>query len=93
MKDKITLLCVEDGSVDLEELENLEDGKVLTYRKGSRPPYVLEISMPRKPFVSQEKWNRLRQFCEDDTTSYFARRVLDFMKEIEMEIEKEELGL
>lgn len=40
-----TILCVEDGSVDLEtlETEGLKDGKVLVYRQGSRPPYLIEI--------------------------------------------------
>ena len=85
MKDKITLLCVEDGSVDLDELENLQDGKVLTYRQGSKPPYVLEVNVPKKPFISQEKWDQLREFCEADSSSYFSARVLEFMKKIELE--------
>ena len=40
------ILCVEDGSVDIDALENgeLRDGKVLVYRQGSKPPFVLEIS-------------------------------------------------
>jgi hypothetical protein len=38
------ILCVEDGSVDLEELSNLKDGAILVYRQGSTPPKVIEIS-------------------------------------------------
>lgn len=39
------ILCVEDGSVDIDALENgeLRDGKVLVYRQGSKPPFVLDI--------------------------------------------------
>lgn len=40
------ILCIEDGSVDMEALtngENLSDGKILVYRKGSVPPYIIEI--------------------------------------------------
>ena len=39
------ILCIEDGSVDLEALQNdgLTDGKVLVYRQGSVPPYILEF--------------------------------------------------
>lgn len=39
------ILCVEDGSVDINKLEEepLRDGKVLVYRRGSTPPYVLEV--------------------------------------------------
>lgn len=43
------ILCIEDGSVSEETLqqiiENPEslDNKVLIYRQGAKPPYVLEI--------------------------------------------------
>ena len=40
------ILCIEDGSVDIEALTNgdgLCDGKVLVYRQGSVPPYILEL--------------------------------------------------
>ena len=46
MKDKIQVICVEDGSVDIEELQNIQDGKVLVYRQGARPPFILEIEKP-----------------------------------------------
>ena len=40
------ILCVEDGSVDLNVLEeeSLRDGKVLVYRQGATPPYVVELT-------------------------------------------------
>lgn len=40
------ILCIEDGSVDLNALEEepLRDGKVLVYRKGATPPYVVELT-------------------------------------------------
>ena len=40
------ILCVEDGSIDMEGLEKepLQDGKILVYRNGAKPPFVLEIS-------------------------------------------------
>ena len=40
------ILCVEDGSVDLDALERepLRDGKILVYRQGATPPYVVELT-------------------------------------------------
>ena len=39
------ILCVEDGSVDLESFDGkFRDDKVLVYRQGSKPPFVLEIT-------------------------------------------------
>lgn len=39
------ILCVEDGSVDIDNLEEngLQDGGILVYRQGAEKPYVLEI--------------------------------------------------
>ena len=48
MKDKIQIICVEDGSVDIDELQDIQDGKVLVYRQGSQPPFVLEIEKPKE---------------------------------------------
>lgn len=43
------ILCVEDGSVDLNTLEEpLRDNKVLVYRRGATPPYVLELNYDTK---------------------------------------------
>lgn len=53
--DKINLLCVEDGSVDIDNLEEgLHDGKVVVYRQGAKPPYILEVSVPKNnEFLSE----------------------------------------
>lgn len=48
MKDKIQIICVEDGSVDIDELQDIQDGKVIVYRQGARPPFILEIEKPTK---------------------------------------------
>jgi len=42
---EINILCVEDGSVDVERLEQegLHDGKVVIYRQGANPPFVLKL--------------------------------------------------
>ena len=50
------ILCVEDGSVDLNSLEEepLRDGKVLVYRQGSKPPFVLDIPNTNLPRVLKE---------------------------------------
>lgn len=43
------ILCIEDGSIEESCLEQLKenpeecDGKILIFRKGAIPPYVLEI--------------------------------------------------
>lgn len=39
------ILCIEDGSVDIDKIEQegLQDGKILVYRQGARPPFVLDM--------------------------------------------------
>ena len=39
------ILCVEDGSVDIEKLEEdgLKDGGVLVYRQNANQPYILDF--------------------------------------------------
>ena len=48
--DYIEILCIEDGSVDVDEL--LQTGipreNILVYRKGSKPPYLLKIKREEK---------------------------------------------
>lgn len=60
------ILCVEDGSVDLDALEEepLRDGKVLVYRQGSKPPFILEI--PNEPKAITEL-KRLQRMFERDS--------------------------
>ena len=54
------ILCIEDGSVDVDAIENgeLRDGKVLVYRTGSKPPFVLEIN---DEYNYQQFWNLLKK--------------------------------
>ena len=67
------ILCVEDGSVDIDALENgeLRDGKVLVYRQGSKPPFILEI--PNEPNAITEL-KQLQKMFEND--SYYNGYVL-----------------
>ena len=39
------ILCVEDGSVDVNQIESkgLRNGKMLVYRQGATPPFVLDM--------------------------------------------------
>lgn len=89
-KKKISILCVEDGSVDIDDLENLEDGKVLIYRQGSKPPFVLELYEPKlisTPVITEDKWQKLKdKLLEYDKHSYLPKIILAFMKELEVTI-------
>lgn len=53
---EINILCVEDGSVDVESLkdEGLHDGKVLIYRQGATPPFVLKLKTDDGEFKSEQ---------------------------------------
>ena len=48
--------AVEDGSVDTDDLEEngLQPGKILLYRQGSRPPFVLDYSRVPVDFHTEE---------------------------------------
>ena len=79
------ILYVEDGSVDIDALENgeLRECKVLVYRQGSKPPFVLEI--PNEPkaitelkqlqemFESDSRFNSYGYGCE--TSQYYYEYV------------------
>jgi hypothetical protein len=80
------ILCVEDGSVDLETLEQegLKDGGVLVYRQGSQKPFVLEVDKAPIKYISKEQWQNLKDFViQQMRTSAFVERVFDYMNEIE----------
>ena len=92
--EKINVLCVEDGSVDVDALEEgLHDGKVIVYRHGSTPPFVLEINKNSDTYYS--KWEKLKAFYKDVLeerkpwmdvrTVDNIKNFLDKMKEIENE--------
>lgn len=53
---EINILCVEDGSVDVERLEEegLHDGKVLIYRQGANPPFVLKLKTDDEQLKSEQ---------------------------------------
>lgn len=59
------ILCVEDGSVNLDALETdgLRDGKILVYRQGANMPFVLQL--PDVKDVWKEKWDKLRAYIEE----------------------------
>jgi inorganic pyrophosphatase len=60
------ILCVEDGSVDLDALEQdgLKDGMVLPYRQGSKPPFVLELDI--------DDYSKLDKRVLEEKMSHFA---------------------
>ena len=80
------ILCVEDGSVDIDALENggLKDGKILVYRQGSKPPFVLEI--PEQNNIWLKRWNKLKKCLEE--RGFLAVKpqvILETMEDIEKE--------
>lgn len=92
--EKINLLCVEDGSVDMDTLEEgLHDGKVVVYRQGAKPPFVLEIN--KSSDVYYNKWEKLKRSYVDllehrapwmpETTVTALKQLIQTMKEIENE--------
>lgn len=68
------VLMVEDGSVDIENLEEegLSPGKVLVYRQGSTPPSIMsDKSMPVD--FSAEEERLIDEFTEISGVSYYTR--------------------
>lgn len=53
----IGILCVEDGSVDVDELceDGLAPGKVIVYRQGSKAPSQLLTQMDTEPYTNSAK--------------------------------------
>lgn len=87
------ILCVEDGSVDIDAIENgeLKDGKCLVYRQGSTPPFVLEIEEAQAMSIlrkCQKRWDKIREILvenKDDHPIY--QDLLNLMNELESENE------
>lgn len=82
------ILCVEDGSIDVDNLPNMREwreDKVLVYRQGSKPPFVLEIedfTLSKDKFVV--KWNEIKDLVK--TYSYqsdYCKEILDLMDRLE----------
>ena len=59
------ILCVEDGSVDVDELceEGLSGGKVIVYRQGSNAPRFEMDNLNTKPYIESSK-NILKEMYE-----------------------------
>lgn len=86
------ILCVEDGSVDLNALEEepLRDGKVLVYKQGSKSPFVLEIG---EGYTYKKFWEILKSQINitiENAPSSVRHYFVDFLKTMEL-IEKGEL--
>lgn len=64
------ILCVEDGSVDIDilESEGLKDGQILVYRQGARPPFVLSLDNE----YYDDKWHKLKEFIIKKQEEYQA---------------------
>lgn len=84
------ILCVEDGSVDLDNLPNMREwreDKVLVYRQGSKPPFVLDIedyTLSKDRFI--EKWNKVKGVVENFSyQSGYCQEILDLMNKLERE--------
>ena len=85
------ILCVEDGSVDIDAIENgeLKDGKCLVYRQGARPPYLLEIddqSLVKIIRSYEKKWDKVKDaLLEYACQSNYCQEILNLMNELERE--------
>lgn len=64
------ILCVEDGSIDIDKIESegLQDGKILVYRQGATPPFVLDMGDAdiRQAVYDRIKENAQQEYDYDD---------------------------
>ena len=85
------ILCVEDGSIDIDAIENgeLKNGKVLVYRQGANPPFVLEVGdMSIVGIIGgyEKKWNKVKDALEKYSYySNYCQEILNLMNELERE--------
>ena len=75
------ILCVEDGSVDVDAIErgDLKDGKVLMYRQGATPPFVLDIP------EGESVWKGVEEFCKrasDMATEPYKQKIAVLEQEL-----------
>lgn len=84
------ILCVEDGSVDVDAIQNgdMRDGKVLVYKKGAEKPFVLDV--PVSEGVFEKMWEELNRQC--DGLLVYDRGFGKQLHKIIREIEKKYLG-
>ena len=80
------ILCVEDGSVDVDAIErgDLKDGKVLMYRQGATPPFVLDMS------EGERVWGNVEEFCKranDMATEPYKQKIAVLEKALELACE------
>lgn len=69
------ILCVEDGSVDIDALEEeAENGKlndkILVYRQGSNPPYLIDNKQDLQDIYQEIKENAHLCFTDYGGNSY-----------------------
>lgn len=85
------ILCVEDGSIDERNLEkDLSNGKILVYRLGAKPPYVLDIDAP--DFIYKKMWEKLKDaYMNAINCTAYNYSAHDIVTDI-MDIEKKYLG-
>ena len=73
------ILCVEDGSVDLNALEEepLRDGKILVYRQGATRQYVVELTDTNANAIKElrEVQNQLATNDRTQCLNYVVNRI------------------
>lgn len=92
---KINLLCVEDGSVDLDNLleSGLQDEKILVYRQGARPPFVLSIEIDEnnadlqetiKSFINFLQWGKenIKNFKQRDIVACINQKISQLRRQL-----------
>lgn len=64
-RQSMGILCVEDGSVDADELceEGISGGKIIIYRQGSNAPIFEMDKLNTKPYIESSK-NILKEMYE-----------------------------
>lgn len=71
-RQSMGILCVEDGSIDIDELceEGLSGGKIIVYRQGSNAPRFEMDNLNTKPYIEssenilKEMYELAKSFCQ-----------------------------
>ena len=71
-RQSMGILCVEDGSIDIDELceEGLSGGKIIVYRQGSNAPIFEMGNLNTKPYIEssenilKEMYELAKSFCQ-----------------------------
>ena len=72
------ILCIEDGSIDIEDLQDLKDGGVIVYRQGSAPPYVIDFGVNNE--LEKPKTKDVLKAFATQTNAIIQRFALDCHK-------------